>query len=144
MEYVKTAAPVMVQVFGPEDAGYLLHLTGKLIGMQYFHEIAKSFAMGPGETKQVAAQGSAKDFVAFLRVLFESQDDVAEISTSEGAFEVRQQSWKLMADVGDYHPACANVLTGLFEGLAAGCGRHIPVHLKPAAGGNAPFVWSIG
>jgi hypothetical protein len=143
MEYVKTAAPVMVQVFGPEDAGYLLHLTGKLIGMQYFHEIANSFAMGQGKTKQ-AAQGSAKEFVAFLRVLFEAQDDVAEISASEGAFEVRQQSWKLMADAGDYHPACANVLTGLFEGLAAGCGRHIPVHLKPPAGGNAPFVWSIG
>jgi hypothetical protein len=93
---------------------------------------------------QNAAQGSAKDFVAFLRVLFESQDDVAEISASEGAFEVRQQTWKLMADVGDYHPACANVLTGLFEGLAAGCGRHIPVHLKPPVGGKAPFVWSIG
>ncbi|MGY3078673.1 hypothetical protein ACVWZZ_005081 [Bradyrhizobium sp. LM6.10] len=29
MEYVRTAAPVMVQLFGPEDAGYLLHLTGK-------------------------------------------------------------------------------------------------------------------
>ena len=42
-----------------------------------------------------------------------------------------------MADVGDYHPACASVLEGLFEGLAAGCGRHIPVHLKPSAGGKA-------
>jgi hypothetical protein len=29
MEYVRTAAPVLVQLFGPEDAGYLLHLTGK-------------------------------------------------------------------------------------------------------------------
>lgn len=143
MEYVKTAAPVLVQVFGPEDAAYLLHLTGKLIGMQYFHEIAQSFAMGQGSAGG-AASGSAKEFVAFLRALFEAQDDVAEISASEGAFEVRQQSWKLMADVGDYHPACASVLTGLFEGLAAGCGRHIPVHLKPSAGGNAPFVWSIG
>jgi len=49
-----------------------------------------------------------------------------------------------MADVGDYHPACAKVLEGLFEGLAAGCGRHIPVQLKPTAGGKPPFVWSIG
>jgi hypothetical protein len=32
----------------------------------------------------------------------------------------------------------------LFEGLAAGCGRHIPVHLQPPAGGRAPFIWSIG
>jgi hypothetical protein len=49
-----------------------------------------------------------------------------------------------MADVSDYHPACASVLSGLFEGLAAGCGRHIPVHLKPTAGGKAPFLWSAG
>ena len=34
MEYVRTAAPVAVQLFGPHDAGYLLRLTGKLIGMQ--------------------------------------------------------------------------------------------------------------
>jgi hypothetical protein len=136
MEYVKTAAPVMVQCFGPEDAGYLLRLTGKLIGMQYFDEIAQSFA---------ATRGTTKDFVAFLRILFESQDDVAEISESgDGTFEIRQQTWKLMADIGDYHPACARVLEGLFEGLAAGCGRHIPVHLKSTAAGKAPFIWSIG
>ena len=53
------------------------------------------------------------------------------------AFEIRQQSWKLMADVADYHPACAKVLEGLFEGLAAGCGRRIAVHLKPARGRRA-------
>jgi hypothetical protein len=135
MEYVKTAAPVMVQVFGPEDAKYLLHLTGKLIGMQYFDEIARSFGAG---------RGTAKDFAAFLGVLFEAQDDVADITGSGGGFEVRQQSWKLMANVGDYHPACASVLQGLFEGLAAGCGRHIPVHLKPTVGRQAPFLWSIG
>ena len=49
-----------------------------------------------------------------------------------------------MEDVGDYHPACTKVLEGLFEGLAAGCGRHIPVHLKPTRGGKPPFIWSIG
>jgi len=135
MEYVRTAAPVMVQLFGPEDAGYLLHLTGRLIGMQYFDEIARSFA---------ATRGSARDFAIFLHRLLEAQDDVAGIDDSSGVFEIHQQSWKLMADVGDYHPACARVLEGLFEGLAAGCGRHIPVGMKPAAGGSPPFVWSIG
>jgi hypothetical protein len=49
-----------------------------------------------------------------------------------------------MADVGDYHPACAKILEGLFEGLAAGCGRHIAVGMRPAAGGVPPLVWSIG
>jgi hypothetical protein len=49
-----------------------------------------------------------------------------------------------MADVADDHPACARVLQGLFEGLAAGCGRRIAVDMRPAAGGGLPFVWSIG
>ena len=135
MEYVRTAAPVLVQLFGPDDAGYLLHLTGKLIGMQYFDEIARGFGLG---------RGVASDFAAFLRALFEAQDDVAELRVSGGAFEIRQQTWKLMADVGDYHPACARVLEGLFEGLAAGCGRRIAVEMRAAAGGVPPFVWSIG
>jgi hypothetical protein len=132
MEYVRTAAPVMVQLFGPEDAGHLLHLTGKLIGMQYFDEIARGFS---------ADRGTAKEFDAFLRALFEAQDDVAE---NDSVFEIRQLTWKLMADVTDYHPACAKLLEGLFEGLAAGCGRRIAVSMKPAANGKPPFTWSIG
>ena len=135
MEYVRTAAPVMVQLFGPEDAGYLLHLAGKLIGMQYFDEIARGFE---------ASRGTAVDFAGFLRRLFDAQDDAADFSASGGAFEIRQATWKLMADVADYHPACARVLEGLFEGLAAGCGRHIAVGMRPSAGGAPPFVWSIG
>jgi hypothetical protein len=82
--------------------------------------------------------------VAFLRALFEAQEDIADVEESGGAFEIRQQTWKLMADVGDYHPACAKVLEGLFEGLAAGCGRHIGVDMRAAAGGGPPLVWSIG
>ena len=135
MEYVKTAAPVMVQLFGPEEAGHLLRLTGKLIGMQYFDEVAQALSQ---------ARGGANEFAAFVRALFDAQDDVAEIVNSGTSFEIRQQSWTLMADVADYHPACASVLEGLFEGLAAGCGRRFAVHLQPSTGGKPPFVWSVG
>jgi hypothetical protein len=76
--------------------------------------------------------------------LFEAQDDVADVGDDDSVFEIRQSTWKLMADIGDYHPACAKVLEGLFEGLAAGCGRHISVQMRLAAGGKPPFVWSIG
>src|SRR5579859_7202646 len=135
MEYVRTAAPVMVQLFGPDEADRLLHLTGKLIGMQFFHEIAPSFA---------ATAGSREQFAAFLRTLFEAQDDSAEITAAAGVFEINQQTWKLMSKVAEYHPACASVLRGLCEGLAAGCGRGIAVTMKAAAGGVPPFIWSIG
>jgi hypothetical protein len=135
MEYVRTSAPVMVQLFGPEDARYLMHLTGKLIGMQYFDEIARGFGV---------ARGTAKEFHEFLFALLEAQDDLAEIDESGAAFKIRQTTWKLMADVADDHPTCTAVLEGLFQGLAAGCGRHIPVRLKPQPDGKPPFVWSIG
>jgi hypothetical protein len=32
----------------------------------------------------------------------------------------------------------------LFAGLAAGCGRHIPLRMRAADGGGPPFLWSIG
>ena len=59
--------------------------------------------------------------------MLEAQDDAAEIGESDGAFEIRQQTWKLMANVADYHPACASALAGLFEGLA---GRLRPPHRR--------------
>jgi hypothetical protein len=135
MEYVRTAAPVLVQLLGPEEAGYLLKLTGKLIGMQHFDEIRRGFACD---------RGNAGAFAAFLHALFEAQGDRAELSQSGGMFEIRQQTWKLMADVGDYHPACASALQGLCEGLAAACGRRIGVTMTASASDLAPFVWTIG
>ena len=133
MEYVRTAAPVAVQLFGPEDAGYLLHLTGKLIGMQYFDEIARGFGSG---------RGSARDFAGFLRAVFAAQDDETDMHESGKGVEISQATWKLMADVIDYHPACAKALQGLIDGLAAGCGRGIGVEMASNVG-RAPFFWSI-
>src|SRR6516164_9502722 len=135
MEYVRTAAPVMVQLFGPDEAAHLLHLTGKLIGMQYFDEIASGFSAG---------KGNADAFAAFLKGLFEAQGDRTDMEKSGGAFELRQQTWTLMSDVADGHPACASVLKGLCEGLAAGCGRRISVAMRSEKTGAPPFVWSIG
>ena len=134
MEYVRTAAPVIVQLLRPEEAGHLLRLTGKLIGMQYFDEVARGLA-GEG--------GNAQAFAAFLRALIEAQGDSVELSRSGDALEIRQQSWKLMSDVSDYHPACANVLQGLFEGLAAACDRRIDLTMTASTAGVPPFVWGV-
>jgi hypothetical protein len=127
MEYVRTAAPVAVQLFGPEDAGYLLHLTGRLIGMQHYDEVALAFG---------ASRGGPDAFAGFLRALLVAQgDDVA----AEGDM-LHQPSWRLMKGVADAHPACARLLDGLFEGLAMGCGRGIKV---TRTGDTAPFAWRI-
>jgi hypothetical protein len=135
MDYVRTAAPVAVQLFGPQDAQYLLRLTGKLIGMQFYDDIAPAFS---------AMRGSARDFARFLHALLEAQGDVVAFGPPGGPRDVVQRSWKLMSDVADYHPACAGVLDGLIEGLAAASGRGIAVRGRPGADGMPGFVWSVG
>ncbi len=138
MEYVRSAAPVMVQLFGPEDAGHLLHRTGKLIGMQFFPEIASAF---PGQAQPLAAA----DFSALLSDVLAAQDDPSAVAEQGGGFAVTQQGWRLMADVADYHPACAQVLVGLVEGLAAASGRNVSLGAVLPLDGTAAsaFVWTI-
>lgn len=138
MEYVRSAAPVMVQLFGPEDAGHLLHRTAKLIGMQFFPETARAFAIG-------ASSFAGADFAALLAAMLAAQDDPATVSEQGGAFIVTQQGWRLMSDVGDYHPACTQVLLGLAQGLAAGSGRAVALQAVVPTNGKAagPFVWTI-
>ena len=130
MEYVRTAAPVMVQVFGPDDAAYLLHLTGKLIGMQHYDEIAAALGF---------SRGDAAVFGPFVAALLQAQDDKATLAPSGTAFDLTQSTWKLMDGVADAHPACARLLDGLVEGLAMGCGRGIAV----TRSGTSPMLWTI-
>jgi len=103
--------------------------------MQHFDEVARALSQN---------RGGAAQFAAFLRALLDAQDDAVEISEAGAVSEIRQQTWKLIADVVDDHPACAKLLDGLFEGLAAGCGRHIPVRRLSVTTGKPPFVWEIG
>jgi hypothetical protein len=133
-EYLRSAAPVAVQLFGPLDAGYLLHLTGKLIGMQLYAEIAPPLA-APG--------ASARQFADFLLALFEAQGDHVTLRDEGDGFVITQSTWSLLADVADAHPACIRALEGLVEGLAASCGRGIAVGLTPVTSAAAPLVWIV-
>lgn len=134
-EYVRTAAPVLVQLLGPEDAGHLLHRTGKLIGMQFYPETAAAFAG--------TVSGPAPDFAAFLHAILTAQDDEAALAPdSEGAV-LTQGGWKLMADVADYHPVCAQALTGLVEGMAAAASRTVRIDAAPPDSAAGAFVWRV-
>jgi hypothetical protein len=138
MEYVRTAAPVMVQLFGPEDAGQLLHRTAKLIGMQFFPETAAALSAA-------AAPLSVSDFASFLSALLAAQDDPADMTGEGPAFTITQRGWRMMGEVADYHPASAQVLVGLIEGLAAASGRRVDLDASVPTTGNASgaFVWTV-
>jgi hypothetical protein len=149
MEYVRTAAPIMIQQFGPDDGGHLLRLTAKLIGMQYFHATARALLPEDAALSAVnsfvgtgGAKVTARDFAAFLSALLAAQDDTAETAERGGTFETVQTTWKLMDGVS-YHPACAELLDGLIEGLAAAAGRGIVARRVIDDAKRGSFRWRI-
>jgi hypothetical protein len=149
MEYVRTAAPVLIQQFGPEDGGHLLRLTAKLIGMQYFHETAREFLPEHGPLWSInsftgagGAKVTARDFAAFLAAMLSAQDDVAEMASTARGFEITQRSWRLMDGV-TCHPASVQMLDGLIEGLAAAAGRGIVARRLVDEVTSSEFVWRI-
>ncbi len=149
VEYVRTAAPVLIQQFGPDDGGHLLRLTSKLIGMQYFHETARDLLPERGSswaTNSFTGAGTtritASDFAAVLAALLSAQDDVAETSTTARGIEIAQRSWRLMDGV-TYHPACLQMLDGLVEGLAAAAGRGIVARRLVDDAPTGELVWRV-
>jgi len=135
MEYVRSALPVLVQQLGPHDAGPLLHLTGRLIGMQFYTDIAATFA---------AQDDSPLGFGQFLVDLLRAQGDESELRTTGDGVTVSQQQWTLMAGVPDYHPACLEALRGLIEGLMDAHARRLRLTLSAASdAAPGPLTWTI-
>lgn len=135
MQYVRTAAPALVQLLGPAEAGHLLLRTGQLIGMQFHHETTAAF--GLDGTQGISA------FADYLRGILAAQGDSFAGEDHGNAVEIRQDGWRLMSDVNDYHPACGLVLTGLIEGLAAAFDRRLRIGVSMPDQALAAFVWRI-
>ncbi len=136
MEYVRSALPVIVHLFGPHDAGPLLHLTGRLIGMQFYTDIAT----GLGAQHDQGPQGSG----ALLRDVLQAEGDDADLSYANGNAVVLQKQWGLMAGVPDYHPACLNALKGLIEGLMDAHDRRLSLDFSvDSERAPGPLTWTI-
>jgi hypothetical protein len=127
---------VIVHLLGPHDAGHLLHLTGRLIGMQFYTDMAT----GLGVRHDQGPQG----FGALLRDVLEAEGDDADLGHAGGSVVVSQKQWGLIAGVPDYHPACLAALKGLVAGLMdahdRGLSLDFAVNPESAPG---PLRWTI-
>lgn len=136
MEYARSGLPVMVDLFGHKDASELLDLTGRLIGMQFYSDIAAGLPQ--------SAHDGPRGFGEFLLWLLQAQGDEADLSFSDGMAVVSQPRWNLLAGVADAHPACQSALKGLVEGLLAAHDRRLTLGMtKDPDRTNGPIKWSI-
>jgi hypothetical protein len=127
MEYVRSLLPSMLELFGAQEAGALVGRTARLIGLQYYDEMAALIGLGGN---------GAEDFAALLAALAAAQGEEVE----RDGTTVTQHGWRLMQGVaaGDTLFAAWNAL---WEGAAAVHNRGLRVAAERRADG---IVWRIG
>ncbi|HEY4941024.1 MAG TPA: hypothetical protein VII56_06320 [Rhizomicrobium sp.] len=127
MEYVRSLLPVMHELFGADEAGALVGRTARLIGLQYYDEIASLLGIRSGD---------AADFAAFLGAFAAAQGEDVEI---RGAAAVVQKGWRLMDNIAE-GDAMFPAWNALWEGALAVHNRDLK--LVTERGGDG-IVWCI-
>ena len=138
MEYVRTAIPVAIQLFGPVDAVHLVGMAGRLVGMQFHGEMAACAGL---------AGRSAADFAAWMAAIARAQGDrvvSAGADGTPGEAVFAQSSWALMRGLPDLHAAGFACWNALWEGALAAHDRRLElVPLRRLDLGDGVFEWRI-
>ncbi|MDR3533333.1 MAG: hypothetical protein P4L90_22585 [Rhodopila sp.] len=119
MEYVRSALPACIDLFGAETARFLAGGAARLVGMQLYAETAAALDLPP--------DGSPAGFARFMATLAEAQGDLVHIAPGPDGIMVRQTGWKLMADVPAPHPAVLDCWAVLLDGALAAHNHRLPM-----------------
>lgn len=122
MEYVRSAYPVALQLWGPDAAGHHLRMAARLIGMQFFHETARGLGGDYGS--------DAAGFAAFVRDLAQAQGDAATVQARDDGHHVIQQGWAFMQDMPVFHECLAYAWNGLLEGALQAHNRRLRMDFR--------------
>ncbi|HEX4182741.1 MAG TPA: hypothetical protein VHY34_05745 [Caulobacteraceae bacterium] len=109
MEYVRSLAPTLFDLFGPEGTREHLGRAARLIGMQFYDETAELLGV---------RAGSARAFADYLGGLAAAQGEDVEIEEHGAAVVVRQVGWRLMDGLA-LDPVVFAAWNELFEGALA-------------------------
>ena len=133
MDYIRTLLPVLVELFGAADGGWLGAHTGKLVGMQLYDELAE--LVGTTDNGNAATAQSFADFLVRMGL---AQGDEIEQRRDGSHLLVRQHSWRLMRGVTGPEPAVFDAWNGLWEGTLAVHNPHLRLEVTQRldAGGS--------
>jgi hypothetical protein len=129
MEYVRNALPMLIELFGADDARQLGSAAAYLIGLQFFAE--SKAALG------IARSGIA-GFIDFFAAMAKAQDEDATI----GGDTIRQRGWRLMRGIEPLDNAAFAIWNALWEGCLAAHDRTLRWTPQPTADADV-FVWKI-
>lgn len=132
MEYLRTALPAVIDVFGPNEGGALASLALRQVGMQFRDELAAAAGItGRDRTAAIALLGS----------IAEAQGDRVVPS----AVGFAQESWMAMRGVKPLSPAVFTAWSSLHDGLLAAHDDGLEaVPVRRLDRGDDRIEWAIG
>jgi len=92
MEYVRSMLPSMLELFGADEASELVGRAARLIGLQFYDEIACLMANG-GTT--------AHDFAVLLAAIAAAQGEDVELAQDDASWLIVQKGWRLMDGIAE-------------------------------------------
>lgn len=136
MEYVRSAFPSALQLWGPDEAAHRLRMAGRMVGMQFYHETAR----GLGGNYAPDARG----FAGFLADLGAAHGDRTSVVAAGGAFEVRQEGWAFREGLDEWSPLLSQAWNGLLEGAHQAHNRRLGMQFVDGSGSGRPELsWTI-
>jgi hypothetical protein len=117
MEYVRSAFPTALALWGPEEAAGRLRMAGKLVGMQFYHATAE----GLGGTYNPDAKG----FAQFIADLGAAHGNKTELTEAPGGYEVRQVGWAFREGISEWAESLDGAWNGLIEGALQAHNRRL-------------------
>ncbi len=135
MEYIRTGLPRLAELFGPVDAAFLGRITGRLIGAQYYHQIAGKLGVSPG---------GADEFARFMTAIAEGEGDTAQVQADRGAVVISRTGWRLARGWGDVPGELFEAWNGLWEGALLAHDRELRLMVTERQDlGDAVTRWEI-
>ena len=128
MEYVRSLLPTMLELFGLDEASALVGRAARLVGLQYYDEMASLLGI---------TGDSAGDFAGLLGAFAAAQGEEVDIA---GTASVVQSGWRLMRDVAGAD-AMFPAWNALWEGALAVHNRDLKLIAEHDGG---KIVWHIG
>ncbi|MFO1116632.1 MAG: hypothetical protein U1E28_13180 [Beijerinckiaceae bacterium] len=127
MEYVRSLIPEAIDLFGPDDARFLIGGAAKLVGMHFYDECRAIL----GQT-----QAGADAFAEFFVAMAAAGDEVCSRPAERGPVQFAQTGWRLMRGLEPLHPAAFDIWNELWVGCLAAHDRFLTWRVRRDGGGN--------
>jgi hypothetical protein len=130
VEYLRSLVPTLTQLFGEHEMVALVGRTARLIGMQFYDDMAAMLGV---------AEKTPQAFVALIAALLRASGETIETGTGEW----RQTGWKAMDGI-DVPASALTAWNELVHGMLTVHDRFLDVTLEDRRSRDGSVIWRIG